>query len=390
MPRFSRREYKDRIKKTCDAMASRNIDILVVTAPRKINWLTGYDAWSFYVHQAVILSSEREEPLWIGREMDSYGALNSTWLKSKNILSYDDDYVQSSHKHPMSYMAKQIERLGAADGTIGIEKDWYYFTAKPYEVLLTELPNANFADTTHLVNRLMGVKSDKEIEYMQQAARLSEMGWEAVRDTIGEGVRQSEVVANLYQALLRGTDEFGGAYPTSVPHVNDVHESWTDETYEEGDIVGMEFGGCRYRYNAPLSRTVYIGTPTTEVVENFNLARDGLEILLDLIEPGKTIDSIMQEYRKRAPIQKAARLGYPVGVGYPPSWVNGYASFRVGDTTILEPDMTFHLVPLVGFGDAPESVYPWEYRIKLSETIRITSDGCEPLSEFPRELIVIE
>ncbi|WP_291736065.1 aminopeptidase P family N-terminal domain-containing protein, partial [Leisingera sp. F5] len=48
---FSRSEYQARIKKTRSEMARRGIDLLIVTDPSNMNWLTGYDGWSFYVHQ---------------------------------------------------------------------------------------------------------------------------------------------------------------------------------------------------------------------------------------------------------------------------------------------------------------------------------------------------
>jgi len=63
---FERSEYAARIAKTRTAMQRAGIDLLIVTDPTNMGWLTGYDGWSFYVHQAVILLPEGE-PLWFGR-----------------------------------------------------------------------------------------------------------------------------------------------------------------------------------------------------------------------------------------------------------------------------------------------------------------------------------
>ena len=52
---FSRSEYDERIAKTRHAMAQRGIDLLIVSDPSNMAWLTGYDGWSFYVHQCVLL-----------------------------------------------------------------------------------------------------------------------------------------------------------------------------------------------------------------------------------------------------------------------------------------------------------------------------------------------
>ena len=52
---FSRAEFEQRLLKTRQEMQRRGIDLLIVSDPSNMNWLTGYDGWSFYVHQCVIL-----------------------------------------------------------------------------------------------------------------------------------------------------------------------------------------------------------------------------------------------------------------------------------------------------------------------------------------------
>lgn len=49
---FERAEYERRLAATRRTMAEAGIDVLFVTDPSNQNWLTGYDGWSFYVHQA--------------------------------------------------------------------------------------------------------------------------------------------------------------------------------------------------------------------------------------------------------------------------------------------------------------------------------------------------
>lgn len=53
--RFTREEFAQRLDKTRQAMDAKGIDLLIVTDPSNMNWLTGYDGWSFYVHQCVII-----------------------------------------------------------------------------------------------------------------------------------------------------------------------------------------------------------------------------------------------------------------------------------------------------------------------------------------------
>ncbi|MEH6545822.1 MAG: aminopeptidase P family N-terminal domain-containing protein, partial [Sneathiella sp.] len=66
---FSADEYSERLKKTRESMQAKGIDVLLATDPSNMAWLTGYDGWSFYVHQCVVVSLH-EDPIWYGRSMD--------------------------------------------------------------------------------------------------------------------------------------------------------------------------------------------------------------------------------------------------------------------------------------------------------------------------------
>ena len=75
-------------------METEDIDVLFISQPANMNYLTGYDGWSFYVHQGVIVSLDKKEPIWVGRAMDANGAKITTFLKDEDIKGYPDDYVQ--------------------------------------------------------------------------------------------------------------------------------------------------------------------------------------------------------------------------------------------------------------------------------------------------------
>ncbi|MDX1737983.1 MAG: aminopeptidase P family N-terminal domain-containing protein, partial [Alphaproteobacteria bacterium] len=105
---FSREEYSARLSKTRRSMADKNIDVLIVTDPSNMAWLTGYDGWSFYVHQCVIVTHDNE-PVWYGRLQDANGAIRTVYMREENILSYPDHYVQSTERHPMDHLSGVLE-----------------------------------------------------------------------------------------------------------------------------------------------------------------------------------------------------------------------------------------------------------------------------------------
>lgn len=196
---FTVSEYKNRLKKTKEMMVERNIDVLLVTDPANMNYLTGFDAWSFYVHQLLIVMIDEEEPIWFGRGIDESAARHTTWLKDENIISYHDDYVHSTERHPMDLVSEILTTKRLQNKTIAAEYDSYYFTAKNYVELTRQLPNAKFVDGTNLVNWIRIVKSDREVELIKRAAKIATKAMYKGIEKISAGVRECDVVAEISQ-----------------------------------------------------------------------------------------------------------------------------------------------------------------------------------------------
>src|SRR3990172_3167187 len=121
MPPFERDEYIQRIEKTKQRMAERGIDVLLVTDPANMNYLTGYDGWSFYTHQVLAVSLDAEEPVWIGRLMDVACARHTTFLRPENIVGYPDVYVYDRSKHAMTYAAGVLIQRGWERHSFAVE-----------------------------------------------------------------------------------------------------------------------------------------------------------------------------------------------------------------------------------------------------------------------------
>ena len=82
---------------------------------------------------------------------------------------------------------------------------------------------------------------------------------------------------------------------------------------------------------------------------------------------------------ERHGIVKESRIGYSVGLGYPPDWGERTLSLRPGDRTELQPNMTMHVIP---------GIWQDDWGIEISECIRITETGAETFCDFPRQLFV--
>ena len=140
---FSLDEYTQRIAKTRQAMEAAGAELLIVSDPSNMAWLTGYDGWSFYTHQAVLLALDGE-PVWWGRGMDALGAKRTVFMDHDNIVGYADEFVQTPERHPMQPLSDLINERGWSGLRIGVEMDNYYFSAAAWETLKENLPDAKF------------------------------------------------------------------------------------------------------------------------------------------------------------------------------------------------------------------------------------------------------
>ncbi len=385
---FELTEYRERLHKTKERMVNEGLDILLATHPANMNYLSGYDGWSFYTHQGLLILIDQEEPIWFGRGQDSNGARLTTWLSNENIYGYPDHYVQSQDKHPMSFAADILKEKRHHKMNIGVEMDNYYFTAKCLEQLKEDLPLSTIKDATLLIPMVRLIKSEQEIFYMKQAARIVERAMQTAIDAIEAGVREGDVAAKVYYSQISGTDEYTGDYTAIAPIIpsaertSSAHLTWTDRRYENGDIVFLELAGSKHKYHTPLSRTLCIGEPPKELEEIGKVVIDGLNQTLEFIKPGITCEEIEARWRESisgSKVVKESRVGYSYGLNYPPDWGEHTASLRPGDRTILKPNMTIHFMP---------GIWLDTFGFENSEPFRVTEKGCETFVNFPRKLFI--
>jgi len=385
---FSREEYDNRLARTREAMARGGLDALFVTDPSNMAWLTGYDGWSFYVHQGVVVLPEGE-PVWWGRDMDVQGALRTVWMQPRNVHGYADDFVQSPDGHPMEDLGRVLTRIGAASGKIGVELDNYFFSARAMHLLHASLPKASWTDATGAVNKLRGIKSEAEIGFMRKAAAISEKMIDGLLERVEPGVPKNEVVAELYRDAIRGVDGAWGDYPAIVPMLpsgqdaSAPHLTWDGRPFESGEATFFEISGCYRRYHAPLCRTIFLGKPPADLKNAEAAVVEGLEAGLEAAQAGNRacdVAAALTGALAKAGIEKEGRCGYGVGLSYPPDWGERTISFRESDETVLEPGMTFHFMP---------GLWKENWGLEITETILIREDGpAETLCNRPRQLFV--
>ena len=385
---FSKIEYRRRLERTKTRMERAGVEVLFATDPANMNYLTGYDGWSFYVHQMVVVALDDEEPVWIGRPMDANGARVTTYLDHRNIYDYPDHYVQSGRHHPMDRVAEIAAERGWKGRRIGLELDAYYFSASCLERLRKKLPRARFMDATSLVNWVRAVKLRRELEYIRQAAQIAERVMKTGINHVRPGVRQCDAAAEIWRTAVRGTPQFGGDYPALPPMlptgvgISAPHLTWTDEKFKSGEGTVLELAGVRRHYHCPIARTVFLGKPPRAMVDASKVVLEGMQAALDAMVPGATGAEVEAAWRRvisRHGIVKESRIGYATGLNYPPDWGEHTVSLRPDDRSVLEENMTLHCIPAIAKDD---------WAIEISECVRVSKRGGKPFCNFPRKLFV--
>ncbi|MEM7250309.1 MAG: M24 family metallopeptidase [Pseudomonadota bacterium] len=384
---FSLVEYDARLQQTRRRMERDAIDVLIVTDPSNIAWLSGYDGWSFYVHQCLVVFHDRA-PMWFGREQDANGARRTMYLPDDCIASYPDEYVQASDRHPMDILGGLLRDAEFTIARVGVEMDNYYFSAACFNALRTQLPSAIFHDATGLVNWARAIKSPQEIAYMRSVGALVSHMHAVIRDVAVPGIEKHRLVAEIYRAGIAGLPAISGDYPAIVPllpsgrDASAPHLTWVERRLQRGEATFFEIAGCHRRYHCPQSRTIYFGDPPAEVRRAERASLEAIDAMLSVARPGAGAADVavaLARVLKRFDIVKTSRSGYSVGMSYPPDWGERTISIRETDDTELVPGMTFHFIPALWFDD---------WGIEITETVVITERGAEPLADTPRELTV--
>ena len=383
---FSKDEYKKRLKKVQASMQEKGIELLISQDTNNMNYLTGYDAWSFYYAQCVIVHVNSDEPLCFVRAQDAGGAYIKTYLKHENIIVYDEKYIHVWPVHPYDRLVELIKEKKWENLSIGVEMDSHYYTAYCHQQLLRGLPNAKIKDSERLVNWVRLVKSNEEIKFMKIAAEITELGMKKAFEVINPGVRQCDAVAKIYSTLISGTKDHGGDYSSIVPLLptgkgtSASHLTWSDDKFVDGEASIIEISGAYKKYHCPMARTVLLGKPDQKKIDTMKKTREALEAGINATKPGNTADDVAQAFwavLDKYGIEKKSRTGYSIGIGYPPDWGEHTLNIQKGDKTILEKNVCFHMIAVMQFGD---------WGVESSESIRVSENGAENFYKFQSEL----
>ena len=249
-----------------------------------------------------------------------------------------------------------------------------------YRGLGENLDDVELVEKHELVWEMRKVKDPKEQEMMRKAGQLSDIGMEAIRNCIKDGIREHEIAAEAsYVMMKEGAEDH--AFPFIVASGQRSaypHAGVSDRKIRRGDFVKIDMGASYRGYRSDNTRTFILGAPTEEQRKIYETVLEANEAALPEIKDGAAgmeVDKIARDVIENAGYGESFIHGLGHGVGLeihePPSLSKrSKDTLRVGNIVSNEPG-----IYVKGFGG-----------VRIEDTVLVTSSGPECLTKFDRDL----
>jgi Xaa-Pro dipeptidase len=372
-------EFEARLASVRVEMRSRGIDVLLVTSPVNMYYLTGYRTVGYYMFQALIVPQEGDAT-FIVRNMEVANVLGLSWAKA--FVAYKD------WEDPVVATASVLRAASSVGASVGYDDKGFNLPPFVLDGLRHALPDRTFQPSWGVIEGPRTIKSDAEIACSREAARIASIGLAAAIETIKPGVSENQLTATMYARMLEagGDDPSNGPFAVIGPRSALPHQTADGVVAKEGDVVFLEIGGCYRRYGAACVRTVHVGKPSEKIEMLSRTVVAALDAAIATIRPGAVsgeVDRAARRVVEDAGLERywPHRTGYSIGLGVPPTWGEGNViDIKASDPRPLRAGMIFHLVPGL--------FVPEIGAVMFSETILVGEDGAETLTSLERKLFV--
>jgi Xaa-Pro dipeptidase len=292
--------------------------------------------------------------------------------------------------HPMLILARVLGRRDA----IAADQDGYPGILGYVGPALSAVTGARVEPLGDTIESMMRRKSQAEIELIRESARWCEHAHRLLQEYSRPGTTEAEASLRAgHEATLALVaelgDRFGGQQGSSdgasAGYRGQIgrRSSWAHAVahnieFQPGDMLVSETSAPIWGYNAELERAMVIGEPTPEQRRLFGHVVAAQETAFEALRPGVTcadVDNAVLRYFEANDLMPLWRQHVGHGIGLR----NHEAPFLdTGDQTIVEEGMVFTIEPGVyvsGLGG-----------FRHSDTVAVTADGIEILTEYPRDL----
>lgn len=375
--------YASRIRKFCQRLSEKNVDVALVTDEDNIYYLTGYYDYLYmeFGRPTILVISQDGKSLLITPTID----LNMAKVSAKvdQIAAWNDGMGQEWRAE----LPKAVQ--GAT--CVGIEPDHMPPIVRRY---MDDLLGAEtIASVSSILADMRMIKSAQELQLARDAGQVANAMMAAGRAAIKNGVPEYEVAIATSQAgtrtaaeLLSENYEDTDMSPNthflqimaSGNEITKTHHRATTRIMKTGEPVFLCFCGMTnfHRFKLGFDRTFWIG----EIADKsqaavYEVAIESQKAALSVLRPGITAEAVHAAYAK---VIQDAGYDYPFRCGR----ATGFSFLEkpqlvTGDKTRIEPGMVFAV---------DGSVTVDSFRAQVGDSVIITEDGYELLTNHPKSL----
>ena len=393
---FPLAEYQHRIEKLREQGAENQIDLLWITTPDAVCWMHGFLA-SWYKANAPM-----RYPQCYGTALHvesgrfvHFDNPSELAVMTVTSISTDNRWLPDRDAAPnIEFIMRELGALGWLGGTVGMEF-WSYV---PNRAISTMFEGAflsrgcKIVDSSAAVRRARRVKSALEIECIERATAICDIGHRTISDKLEPGMTELELFGEVTSAMMTA----GGEFPALIPIFNSSpvidgtmqitgHSMARRKPIQKGHMLTTDLCGVYNRYHGNVLRGYYIGDdPPAKAVTQYEKAAGVFEVIKSDVKAGMTVREVntrLRRYYEDVGIwneKEGWALGYELGLSFPPDWVGDFY-FHLGDDRWL--DRVFEENMVTNF----ESLFS----TALIDMLVYGQDGTRVLSDIPLELLVV-
>lgn len=227
------------------------------------------------------------------------------------------------------------------------------------------------------------VKGPEEVERIARAAKITDEGLRWVLSMIRPGMTEREVALELWMWYRRnGADDVAFDLTVAFGENSSMpHHRAAERPLAAGEVILFDVGARADGYCADLTRVVALGRPVPEARAVYELVLAANRAGIEAVQAG--ISGVEADRAARRVIQDAGhgdKFGHGLGHG---------VGLEVHEAPRLSPTSEDTLEAGMVVTVEPGVYLPGQFGVRIEDLVVVRTDGCEILSGFPREELLV-
>ena len=215
-----------------------------------------------------------------------------------------------------------LAEFGLERATLGVDLD--FVPATDFAAIRALLPDCPMVDGSPVLDRLRAIKSQREIDLLQQGIILSEAGLERLQVDAMAGMRQADLVALYRKGVADAAAGLSQPVVTAEYVTLGARAKGADAKAVAGDPLKCDMVCTVGGYASDMSRNFIFGPPSADQAELHAIAERAFEDGLAALLPGNSLANV-----HRVATESLARQGLR-------SYRRGHFGHSVGQSVFSE------------------------------------------------------